>query len=70
MTAQEILDQVAALPREDWVKIQTGIAELLIGQLDQNEISGIRNALQEAEAEYGRGEGMDSKTLRRHLGLP
>ena len=69
MTAQELLNQVAAMPREDWVKIQTGIAELLVGQLDQNEIFEIRNALQEAESEYGRDEGMDGKTLRQRLGL-
>ena len=69
MTADEVLATVAALPREDWVKIQIGIAEMMATALTEAERSEIGVALNEAEAEFGRGEGMSSAEIRRRLGL-
>jgi DNA-binding transcriptional regulator YiaG len=69
MTAKEVLENVATLPSEEWLKIQSGIAEMLAARLSEEEISEIREALAEAEAEFARCEGIDSEEMRRRLGL-
>ena len=69
MTAQEVLDTVATMPREDWMKIQSGIADLITGKFSPEEIAEIREALAESEAEFNRGEGLSSEAMRRQLGL-
>ena len=68
MTAQEVLETVATMPREDWMKIQCGIAELITANFSPDEISDIRAALAEAEAEFERGEGLSSEEIREQLG--
>ena len=70
MTADEVLARVAELPREDWIRIQAGIAEMVAAGFTTEENTEIRNALAEAEAEFTRGEGMSGGDLRRRLGLP
>ena len=69
MTAQEVIETVAAMPQEDWMKIQCGIAELITAKLSSVEISEIREALSESEAEFERGEGLTSNAIRKQLGL-
>ena len=69
MTAQEVLETVATMPQEDWMKIQCGIADLITAKLSSEEIAEIREALAEAEAEFERGEGLGSEAIRRQLGL-
>ena len=69
MTAQEVIKTVAAMPEEDWMKIQCGIAELITAKFSTEEIADIRNALAEAEAEFERGEGLSSEAVRKHLGI-
>ena len=69
MTAHEVIATVATMPPEDWTKIQCGIADLITGKLSSEEITEIREALAEAEAEFARGEGLSSETIRSQLGL-
>jgi hypothetical protein len=69
MTAQEVLQTVATMPQEDWMKIQCGIAELITAKFSSEEVSEIREALTEAEAEFARGEGLSSEEIRKQLGL-
>ena len=69
MTAKEVLETVATMPSEEWLKIQTGIAEMLVSRFSTDETSGIRDALDEAEAEFNRGEGMSSREMHRRFGL-
>ncbi len=70
MNAQEVLATVAAMPSEEWMKIQTGIAEMLAARFSSEETSVIREALSEAEAEFVRGEVLREDDVRRHFGLP
>ena len=69
MTAQEILQTVATMPCEDWMKIQTGIAEMVSARFSEGETAEIREALAEAEADMARGESFSSGDMRRHFGL-
>jgi hypothetical protein len=69
MTAKEVLENVATMPSEEWLKIQSGIAEMLAARFSADENSEIREALAEAEAEFARGEGIGSEDMRRHFGL-
>jgi len=69
MTAQEVLATVASMPSTEWLKIQAGIAGLLASHFSEAETAEIRQALAEAEAEYGRGEGFSAGEIRRHFGL-
>ena len=69
MTAQEILQTVATMPCEDWMKIQTGIAEMVSARFSEVETAEICEALAEAEADMARGEGVSSGDMRRHFGL-
>lgn len=69
MTAKEVLDTVAAMPREDWSAIQAGIADMLLRELSSAEVSEIQKALEEAEGEFARGEVLNGGEMRRHFGL-
>jgi hypothetical protein len=69
MNAQEVLATVAAMPSEDCMKIQSGIAELLASRFSAAETDEIRAALAEAEAEFSRGESLSADEMRRHFGL-
>jgi hypothetical protein len=69
MTAKEVLENVATMPSEEWLKIQSGIAEMLAARLSADETSEIHEALAESEAEFARGEGIGSDEIRRHFGL-
>jgi plasmid stabilization system protein ParE len=68
MTAKEVLETVAEMPTEEWMKIQSGIAEMLASRFSSDETSEIHNALAEAEAEFARGEGISGSEMRKRLG--
>lgn len=69
MTAQEVIKTVAAMPSEEWLKIQSGIAGLLAARFSEGETEEIGKALAEAEAEFDRGEALSGEEMRRHFGL-
>ncbi len=69
MTAKEVLETVAAMPCGDWLKIQTGIADLLAASFSEGERSEIREALTQAETEFAQGEGLSRAEMNRHFGL-
>ncbi len=69
MTTKEVLETVATMPTEEWMKIQSGIAEMLAMRFSAEEASEIREALTEAETEFARGEGITGQEMRRRLGL-
>lgn len=69
MTAKEVLENVAAMPAEDWMEIQAGIAEMFAARFSDGEVAEIRDALDQAEAEFERGQGFDSREMRSHFGL-
>jgi deoxyribose-phosphate aldolase len=70
MTADEVLRTVAAMPQADWIKTQTGIAEMLAAQFSPTEVAEIQSALDEADLEMARGEQLTGSEMRRHFGLP
>jgi len=57
------------MPSADWLKIQTGLAELVASQFSGDEVSEIRAALAEADAEFEQGEAISGAEVRRQLGL-
>jgi hypothetical protein len=69
MTTKEVLETVASMPAEEWMKIQSGIAEMLASRFSHDEVSEIREALAESEAEFARGEAIDGMEMRKRLGL-
>jgi hypothetical protein len=69
MTTQQVLETVAAMPSEEWLKIQSGIAEMVAARFSVEEMSEIRAALAEAEEEFARGEGIGSEEMLRRFGL-
>ena len=69
MTAKDVLKTVAEMPQEEWMKIQRGLADMICARFTSGEAAEIRQALSEAEAEFGRGEGLDPEAARRRLGL-
>ena len=69
MNAQEVPAAVAAMPSEEWMKMQPGIAEMLAARFSSEETSVIREALSEAEAEFARGDVMREGDARRHFSL-
>ena len=69
MTAKEALENVATMPSDEWLKIQSGIAEMLAARFSEEETSEIREALAEADGEFARGEGIGIDEMRRHFGL-
>jgi hypothetical protein len=69
MTTKEVLETVATMPSEEWLKIQSGIAEMLTARFSTDETFEIREALKEAEAEFARGESIGGGEMRRRFGL-
>ena len=69
MTADEVIETVAAMPSADWLKIQAGLAEMVASRFSGDEVSEIRAALAEADAEFARGEALSGAEVRRQLGL-
>ncbi len=69
MTADEVIEAVAAMPSEEWPRIQAGIADLFAARFSGAERTEISEALMEAETEFGRGEGLDGEAMRGHFGL-
>ena len=51
------------------LKIQAGIAEMFAARFSTDEVSEIRDALAEADAEFARGEALTGAEVRRQLGL-
>lgn len=70
MTAEKVLETVATMPSEEWLKIQTGIADLIASRLSEGGNAEILEALAESEGEFARGEGLTGSEVRRRLGLP
>jgi hypothetical protein len=69
MTADEVLKTVASMPSEDWLKIQAGIAKMFTARFSTDEVSEIRDALAQADAEFARGEVLTGVEVRSQLGL-
>jgi len=65
MTAKEVLETVAEMPEEEWMKIQRGLADMICARFSSAESDDTRQALAEAEAEFDRGEGLDADGARR-----
>lgn len=69
MTAEQVLDELATMPQEEWVKVQAGIADMLAARFSSTEVAEIQGALAEAEAEINRGESLSGEAMRQHFGL-
>jgi hypothetical protein len=69
MTAKEVLETVAGMPTADWMRIQSGIAEMLAARFSADEVDEVREALAEAGAQFARGEGLNGDDIRSHFGL-
>ncbi len=69
MTAQEVLEIVAKMTYEDWVRINQGIADMIVAQFSPEEIAEIDAALKESEAEIERGEVFTAEQVKKRLGL-
>ena len=69
MSAGEILEKIREMPLEDWLRIQSGIAELLASSLSQGEREQIAEALQQADEDFAHARVSISDDLRRHFGL-
>jgi hypothetical protein len=69
VTAAEVIQTVANMPREGCMKIQPGIAELFVSRFTTAEACEIRDALAQAETEFLRGEGISLAEVRSKLGL-
>lgn len=69
MRRSEVLESVAAMPREEWMKIQDGVAGMHAARLPESKTSEIRDAMNEAEAEFSRDQGISISEMRRHFGL-
>lgn len=69
MTSQEVIETIAAMPSQEWLKIQSGIAELVASGFSEGETAEICEALAEAKAEFARGEGLSGEEMLRHFGL-
>ena len=69
MTADEVIETVAAMPSADWLKIQAGLAEMVASRFSRDDASEILDALAEADTEFARGEAMSGAEVRRQLGL-
>ena len=69
MTAKEVLEAVAAMPSEEWMRIQSGIAEMIVSRLSDEETAEIHEALTEAETQFAKGKGVGGQEVRRLFGL-
>ncbi|HEY3902120.1 MAG TPA: hypothetical protein VGM54_26140 [Chthoniobacter sp.] len=69
MTTKQVLETVVSMPRAEWMKIQAGIAEMIVAKFSDEEAADIQQALTEAAAEFARGEGIESDEMRRRFGV-
>ena len=69
MSLQELLKEAADLSPEDLLELQCGIAELMVSRFSPDEIAEINRTLDNADAEFERGEGISSAEVRKQLGL-
>jgi len=70
MTSQEVIETIAAMPSEEWQKIQSGIAEMVAPRFSEGEKWEICEALKKAQVEFVRGESLSGEEMRRHFSLP
>jgi hypothetical protein len=68
VSAGEILDQIKGMPVEDWLRIQSGIGQMLATTFSQNDVKEIAEALREAD-EDAANERVGSSALRKQFGL-
>ncbi|CAN5304109.1 hypothetical protein BH20VER2_BH20VER2_04430 [soil metagenome] len=64
-----MIEKIKQMPVEDWLRIQSGIGELLATSLSQAEVQEIDNALAEADEDAIAGRTIGSEEMRRHFGL-
>jgi hypothetical protein len=69
VSAGEILNQIKQMPVEDWLRIQSGIGQMLASAFSQSDVEQIGSALREAEEDGENGRVATSDELRRHFGL-
>jgi hypothetical protein len=69
MSPQQILKEAADLSQEDLLNLQCGIAKLMALRFSPEEIAEINRSLNEADAEFERGEGLSSAEVWKQLGL-
>jgi hypothetical protein len=69
MTTKEVLESVAAMPMEEWSKIQEGIAEMILKKFNAGEITEIGRSLEEADEDFARGDFVTSEEIDREFGL-
>jgi hypothetical protein len=69
VSAGEILDQIKGMPVEDWLRIQSGIGEMLASTFTQQDVKEIAEALREADEDAANQRVASSDALRRHFGL-
>ncbi len=69
MSPQQLLKEAADLSQEDLLELQFGIAELMSSRFSSEEIAQINQALDVADAEFERGEGLSGTEVRKQLGL-
>jgi hypothetical protein len=69
MTVEKVIENVAAMPNQDWLKIQAGLADMIATRCSERDLSEIRSALSEADSEFQNGEGLTSTQMRAKLGI-
>jgi hypothetical protein len=69
VSAGDILDQIRQMPIEDWLRIQSGIGELLASSVSEGEREDIGKALAEADDDISHGRVSTSPEVREHFGL-
>ncbi len=69
VSAGEILDQIKDMPVEDWLRIQSGIGQMLASTFSQNDVKEIAEALREADEDAANERVASSDALRRQFGL-
>lgn len=69
MSAREILDNIKKLPPEDWLRIQSEVAEMLASVLSDEEKTEASLALRESEGDYAARRVATSAEVREHFGL-
>ena len=69
MKTKEVLEAIALLPPEEWVKIQSEVAEMIASQWSEEERNETLEALQQSEAEFAAGKGIRIEEVRRQFGL-
>ena len=69
MKTKEVLEAIAMLPPEEWMQIQSEVAELIASRWSEEERNEITEALQQSEAEFAAGKGVRMEDVRRQFGL-